>query len=80
MADHKLKSDSPELVAALKQFPENNFLNEMVLRTAGKDHATKEMLAAAIKSEYRHLSPDPVSLIPTSAKLNMYFRLLKEKS
>ena len=80
MADNKLKSDSPELVAALKQFPENNFVTEMVLRTAGKDHATKEMLAAAIKSEYRHISPDPVSLIPTSAKLNIYFRLLREKS
>jgi hypothetical protein len=80
MEKNALKSDSPELVAALKKFPENNFVNEMALRTAGKEHVTKEMLAAAIKSEYRHLSSDPLSLSPTSAKLNGYFRLLKEKS
>jgi hypothetical protein len=57
-AQNKLKPDDKLLLAALAQAPENNLLN--MLRLAAAKAAglkpDKEMLVAAIKAEYRHLS------------------------
>ena len=76
--DQKLKSDSPELKQALKDFPLDSFINQIALSTAGQGNVTKDMLVSAIKSEYHRLSHG-IGGYPDSYRLKAYFHLLKEK-
>jgi hypothetical protein len=78
LAEGKLAGDSPELAKALKQFPEDSTINKIAIRCAGEQGLTAAMLAAAIQSEYRHLSPG-MGGYPDSYTLKGYFALLKRK-
>jgi thioredoxin-like negative regulator of GroEL len=77
-AQGKLKEDSPEFARALKQFPEDSMLNQMAIQLRGREKVTKEMLVAAIKSEYHKLSAG-IGGYPDSYTLKAYFQRLKEK-
>ena len=80
MSNGKLKKESPELLAALKQFPENSVITRIVMGlTAEPD---QELLVRAIKSEFRKFSPSAlyagtdVNLRPRATALRRYFALL----
>ncbi len=55
-AAKKLSFNDAELQRALKQFPEDGAIAMLQLRAAGSGHLTNEMIASAIKAEYRKLS------------------------
>ncbi len=76
-AANKLTLGDAELQRALKQFPENNLLATLQLHVAGADKMTNDMLATAIKAEYRKLS---VGMgIPDSYALKGLFNVLGER-
>ena len=70
------RPDDPELVAALAASPDNPVLNQLRLELAGKD-VTRDMLVAAIKSEYHKLSFGLA--IPDSYTLKALFYQLGQK-
>jgi tetratricopeptide (TPR) repeat protein len=70
-ANGRLAGSSAELAKALKQFPEDSFIRRLQIQTAGPDNVTTDMLAGAIKAEYRKLSPGMV--IPDSYTLKGLF-------
>lgn len=72
-----LKADSPELTKALKQFPENCFINHFAIVSLGPDGTTTDVVVRAIKSEFRQ--PSPGLVIRDTDMLKNYFGLLKQK-
>ncbi len=55
--DGALTLDHPDFVKALAAFPEDAILQQYRLQLIGEARLTPDDLAAAIKAEYRHLSP-----------------------
>ncbi len=74
----KLTSDSPELVAALKQFPNNSVITQLAVRCASEKDLTRDLLVTAIKSEFHHLSPGSDGQ-PSSDTLDAHFKRLKKR-
>lgn len=58
----ELKLSSPELKQALADFPENGVIAMIQLELAGDKDVTNDIIATAIKSQYRRLDTD--SLVP----------------
>jgi tetratricopeptide (TPR) repeat protein len=73
--DDALKIDTPEFIKALKEFPENNWLQSIRLHLVGAK-VTADDVAAAIKSEYRQLSA-PMGM-RDSYTLKAYFAALQK--
>lgn len=76
----KLTLDSPELVKATKQFPENSLIAAQVVSLTAK--AKKPMAAAlvqAIKAEYSHFSIPFPAIRPGAGALRGYFVLLAKE-
>lgn len=77
----KLKLDSPELIMATKQFPENSLIAAQVVSLTAK--AKKPMAAAlvqAIKAEYSHFSIPFPAVRPGAGALRRYFSLLAKEA
>jgi hypothetical protein len=79
LADQKkiTTPDDKELLAALEALPENGNLCSLRVQLAGEKGASKELIVAAIKGEFRKLSVGMA--IPDSYRLKGLFYALKEK-
>jgi tetratricopeptide (TPR) repeat protein len=77
-SEKKLEHDSPELMKALKQFPDNGVIQNLAILTMDEGDVTRDQLVSAIKAEYHHLSPG-LDGQPDSYTLNAHFKLLKQK-
>ncbi|HJT31740.1 MAG TPA: tetratricopeptide repeat protein [Pirellulales bacterium] len=76
----KLTLDSPELIKAMKQFPENSLIAAQVVSLTAK--AKKPMAAVlvqAIKAEYSHFSIPFPAIRPGAGALRGYFLLLAKE-
>ncbi|EEF59985.1 hypothetical protein Cflav_PD3044 [Pedosphaera parvula Ellin514] len=69
LADKKINLNSPELKKAVTQFPEDAVIASLQLKCAGEKD-TADMIAQAIKGEYRHLSGDSYTLKSLFANLD----------
>ena len=73
----KLKLDDPLLAKAVKEFPENALLAGIVVHLSEKENKPlRAALINAIKAEYTHFSPQPISGRAGAAALRHYFSML----
>ncbi|WP_395750677.1 tetratricopeptide repeat protein [Prosthecobacter sp.] len=75
----KLKTDSPQFIQAMKDFPENEFIAMMGVEMAEKEgKPMSQPLVEAIKAEFRHLSIS-IGIIKDSYRLKGLFALLEKE-
>lgn len=75
----KLKTDSPQFIQAMKDFPENEYIAMMGVGMAEKEgKPMTQPLVEAIKAEFRHLSIS-YGIIKDSYRLKGLFALLEKE-
>jgi hypothetical protein len=75
----KLKTDSPQFIQAMKEFPEGEYIAMMGVEMAEKEgKPMTQPLVEAIKAEFRHLSISN-GIIKDSYRLKGLFALLEKE-
>lgn len=75
----RLKSDSPELIRALKQFPENSIIASMQVKLMGeKDAGREQAVVRWILAQYSKLEPGGLLGRPSARSLQAAFSILRD--